>query len=216
MALMDQLPKDVQRKIYSNFLFRNFLDCFQSFFSLPNHQSPHRFSYFTWNDVPYQNFMVFIMQNLEPIKYEPGQIIFYELDCVDTVQFFMQGEIDIGYEVNRQIRYKIRLHCPLILGGFECSFNRRSQQFYKAKNFTSGYMIRKKYYTEIQNEWPGIYVLIKKKNILFYQKYIRTKINILKRQDIKIFEQRADYKQVTCLRADFEDDIDLLHAEIIA
>lgn len=37
----------------------------------------------------------------------------------------------------------------------------------------------------------------------------------MKKQDIKIFEQRADYKQVTCLRADFDIEIDLLYAEMV-
>ena len=38
--LLEQLPKDVQRKIYSNFLFRNFLNKFRKFFSFENNSSP--------------------------------------------------------------------------------------------------------------------------------------------------------------------------------
>ena len=87
--------------------------------------------------------MVFIMENLEPIKFEHSQMIYNELDNMDAVFFFMDGTIDVGYEINRFIKYKLRLNAPIILGGFECCMNRRSQQFYKAKTLTSGYMIRK-------------------------------------------------------------------------
>ena len=46
---------------------------------------------------------------------------------MDAVFFFMDGMIDVGYEINRFIKYKLRLTCPLIIGGLECCLNRRSQ-----------------------------------------------------------------------------------------
>jgi len=47
-AIMDQLPLEIQRKVYSDFLFKNFLKNFKKYFSLRNLQSPQKNSFFTW------------------------------------------------------------------------------------------------------------------------------------------------------------------------
>ena len=52
---------------------------------------------------------------------------------------------------------------------------------------------------------------MKQRCVQFYQRSIRKKINEKKLADIKNFEQRADYKQVTCLKADFTDELDQIY-----
>lgn len=47
-AIMDQLPLEIQRKIYSDFLFQNFLKSFRSYFALRNRSSPNQNAFYTW------------------------------------------------------------------------------------------------------------------------------------------------------------------------
>lgn len=49
-AMLDQLPVEIQRRIYSDFLFKNFLKSFKKYFSLRNMHSPHRYSFYTWQN----------------------------------------------------------------------------------------------------------------------------------------------------------------------
>jgi hypothetical protein len=55
-----------------------------------------------------------------------GEIIFGELESVDMIIFMMEGKIDVGYEINRIQKFKIRLNNSFTVGVFECSYNRRS------------------------------------------------------------------------------------------
>ncbi len=58
--------------------------------------------------------------------------MFKELESIDEVIFTMEGQVDVGYEINRQVWFKIRTflrskYFQNIFGGFECSYDRRSQ-----------------------------------------------------------------------------------------
>jgi len=94
---------------------------------------------------------------MEPIVFKRGQIIINELDSVEQIFFFMKGNIDIGYEINRIVKYKIRFRGSVIIGGFECSFNRRSQAMYKANTESNGYMIRKNNWKDIKENFVEFY-----------------------------------------------------------
>ena len=67
------------------------------------------YSFFTWNDVQYQNFMIDILKNLEPRIFSPREVIYVELDEVNEILFIESGEYDIGYEVNKTEKFKLRL-----------------------------------------------------------------------------------------------------------
>jgi len=115
IKLLEQLPTDVKRKIYSDFLFKTFIYNFKKFFDFPketaNKDDTIRidYSFFTWNDVQYQNFMIDILKNLEPRIFSPREVIYVELDEVNEILFIEQGEYDIGYEVNKTEKFKLRL-----------------------------------------------------------------------------------------------------------
>jgi hypothetical protein len=51
--LVEQLPIEIQRAIYTDFLFKGFLQNFRRYFSIPNYQSPNRHSYYTWTNFQY-------------------------------------------------------------------------------------------------------------------------------------------------------------------
>ena len=74
----------------------------------------------------YMNFIMKFLRTLEPINYKRGEIIYNELDNIDIIIFFTDGNIDVGYEINREIRYKLRFAGTIQIGGFELTNNRRS------------------------------------------------------------------------------------------
>ena len=96
----------------------------------------------------------------------------------------MDSCIDIGYDINGFVKYKIRFRGSLIIGGFECSFNRRSQQIYKSTLESTGYMIRKKNWKIIKDEFADFYFEMRNKCLFFYLEKIRRPINQQKIIDI--------------------------------
>lgn len=51
--LLDQLPNDIQRKIYTDFLFMGFLQNFRKYFCIPNLSSMHKNSFYSWDNQEY-------------------------------------------------------------------------------------------------------------------------------------------------------------------
>ena len=99
--LFDQLPNNVQGSIYSEFLFKKFLQKFIKFFTFPNLECKMQHAYFGWQHDNYMNFMIYFLQLLEPIKLNKNQVIFTELENVNMVVFTIEGGFDIGYEINK-------------------------------------------------------------------------------------------------------------------
>ena len=139
-------------------------------------------------------FIITFLGYLEPINFKRGQIILNELDSVNQLYMFTESCIDVGYDINRQIKYKIRFRGSLIIGGFECSFHRRSQQIYKAQMESTGYMIRKRNWKKVQDQFPEFYYQMRNKCLCFYISKIRKPINQQKIIDIQKYTKRADYK----------------------
>ena len=53
--------------------------------------------------------MIDILKNLEPRIFALREVIYVELDEVNEILFIEQGEYDIGYEVNKTEKFKLRL-----------------------------------------------------------------------------------------------------------
>ena len=94
--------------------------------------------------------MVKFLLNLEPIMFESQTVVLNELDTVDQVFFFTEGKIDVGYELNKKVKYKVRLSGPCCIGAFECSFKWRSLYIYKIKKDCKGFMIRKQAWLQLE------------------------------------------------------------------
>ena len=109
VQILNELPINVKVRLFTQFLNHRFLRKHRKFFEFKNHLSKWNHSYFNWKTPLYENFMINVLQQLEPVRYQSGEIIIYELDSVDSVHFTMEGKIDIGYEMNREVRYKLRL-----------------------------------------------------------------------------------------------------------
>lgn len=73
---------------------------------IPKSPNPH--TYFKLHNPVYKDFMVEMMQYLEP-KYEHAdKIIFEELEEVTFVLLFLDGKFDIGYELNGVQHFVLR------------------------------------------------------------------------------------------------------------
>ena len=69
--------------------------------------------------------MIRILKSLEPRIFSANQDIYKELDEVNEILFIESGEYDIGYEVNKQERFKMRLGGRSVIGAFNICFNKR-------------------------------------------------------------------------------------------
>lgn len=81
---MDELPNHIQTDIYKDFLFADFLYMFSSYFKLQkmdgNPQGETNF--YDWPDTQYSQFMISLLQSLEPRFYNVQENIFEEGDEV--------------------------------------------------------------------------------------------------------------------------------------
>lgn len=68
----------------------------------------------------------------------------------------MKGQIDLGYEINKQQKFKIRLKNQNVIGDFYVSFKRKSLFITKAYNEATGYSIRMNNWCNIMNENPEV------------------------------------------------------------
>ena len=66
--MLEQLPYEVQVRLFTDFLFQRFLNKYRKYFNFPNLTSKQKHSYYSWLNFDYQNFMIFFLKLLEPIK----------------------------------------------------------------------------------------------------------------------------------------------------
>jgi hypothetical protein len=106
-----------------------------------------------------------------------------ELESVDMIFFMMEGQIDIGYEMNRINYFKIRIPNTFVVGAFECSYNRRSQVIYKSHKQSSCFILRRSNWHLMSQFFPDYYKDIRRRFLFLYNTNIRRHINESKRQD---------------------------------
>jgi len=219
-AILSQLPLEIQRKIYSDFLFKKFLKSFDRFFSLLNPQyigdDLKKNAYYNWCHFDYQNFMIAILQRLEPIQFQAKKIIYNELDDVNEVVFIEQGMYDIGYEINKKPHLKLRHANKTVIGMFEVCFDKRNLFIYRTFKHCTGYIIRKRAFRELQEDFPSLYHSLKVKEMFNYLYNVRTPLHFYKKQDIEFYDQRADYKQYLSLQDYNKEEMRELVASTLA
>ena len=74
LAILAQLPNDVERKIYSDFLFKEFYYHNRKFFSIPRQYTKNGF--YNWYDPNYEQFMIETFRSLQPIRFDEQEIIY--------------------------------------------------------------------------------------------------------------------------------------------
>ena len=83
---------------------------------------------------------------MEPRSQKGGQVIFEELAEVNEVIFFTKGSINIGFEINRDIKYVLRIDKDILIGAYNVVYNKRSRFNYKTCQNCEGYSIRRIYW----------------------------------------------------------------------
>ena len=185
---MDQLPDEVQDKLYSHFLFLSFTTTFTEMFRVPKYgidTLPVRNSVnipvkaeliYNWDDQNFREFMMEILTNLEPRFIPRDRIIFKELEEIYEVLFVSKGNVDVGFEINRRQKFVLRFSNKVIIGGYNCTFNKKTIFVFKSKTDVSGHMLRKKVWLSLMNEYGHISEYFKKNIENTYLKSIKNKM----------------------------------------
>ena len=108
----------------------------------------------------------------------------------------MTGQIDLGYEINKQKLYKIRLKKMIVVGAFYASFNKKAMFITKAHIECTGYLIRMKNWLEILNSNPEVSGPLKHKILTDFFNKIRSPMLLQKNRDIAAMKKKTDYNSL--------------------
>lgn len=191
-----QLPSEVQTMIYKDFLFSDFLETFKKTFAFPKLDNPNLNAFYSWQDFEYKNFMIDILQSLEPRSEPKNEILINELDEQNEVLFFNNGTYEVGYEINRVKKYVLRFKDSNVIGAYQCTFNKRSMFIYKTVTICMGYSIRKVYWQQIFKENIGLADEFTERISREFRDKISSKVMREKKKDLQKWNERADYEGI--------------------
>jgi hypothetical protein len=97
---------------------------------------------------------------MEPRFEQKGAIVYSELDEVREVVMFMNGKVDLGFEINEKRHYVLRYvnssrkmkQSGAIIGDYGCTFNKSSRFIYRCASFCDGFYIRKKNWVAVMGK----------------------------------------------------------------
>jgi signal-transduction protein with cAMP-binding, CBS, and nucleotidyltransferase domain len=101
------------------------------------------------------------MENLEVRFYEKGEIIIRELDECNEVLFVLEGVYNVGYEINKIVKYRRQFGFSTVIGGFQICFKKRYIFNYMANTNMICYALRRKQWLEIMKQFPEFSTIIK-------------------------------------------------------
>ena len=78
LNLYEQIPMDTRIQIFKDFLFYGFLKSYNKLFEVPWIRT-RKHSYYNWTDPKYSDYMLMLLQKLEPRRYEENLILYEEL-----------------------------------------------------------------------------------------------------------------------------------------
>lgn len=136
--MLEELPSQVQDQLFTRFIFNDFIHNFRSFFLIEKVKKMNRTSlgiikdFYTWDNMEYRHLMIAILQTLEPIFYNKGTKIYKELDEFGEINFISNGDVSIGFKINKVEKYPVSFKNRCAIGGFGVTFKQRSQFIYKA------------------------------------------------------------------------------------
>jgi hypothetical protein len=179
-AIFEQLPSKTKISLYVNYLYLDFTRSFRKYFSFYK-PSRYRYSRFTWADKYYEEFMLEIYKFLMPIHMNAGFLIIGELEDVGRVNFITQGEVKVGFEVNKHEYFRFLLQSDPVnhsfnsgkfVGAFECLNNQRSTFVYRAKTNVKGFFIKKLNMNTLVYNFPDLMSVFKQKITIDYIKML--------------------------------------------
>ena len=90
--------------------------------------------FFTWEDQIYRDFMIEVLTMLEP-RYESSMTqLFRTIEEVQEIFFIVKGSIEVGFEINREPKYVVRLGPGGVIGIFNITYNRKTMFNYRVKH----------------------------------------------------------------------------------
>ena len=75
--------------------------------------------------------MINLVRKLEPRYEEKGTIIYKTVEEVEEIFFIEKGSIDIGFEINRESKFVLRLANGGVIGAFNITFGTKTLFIYQ-------------------------------------------------------------------------------------
>ena len=87
-----------------------------------------------------------------PRRYSNNEIIYHELDQILEMTFIVEGKCLIGYEMNKQIKYKVSYSEGKVIGEYNVLFMKDSKHVYKCKNSINGFALSRKGWMDLSKD----------------------------------------------------------------
>ena len=141
--ILKQLPQSVTRRLYLEFLFRDFLYTFKVYFRMNDPLLSIK-GQALGDDSRYKKFIVQVCHNLEPRIYKNNKVIQEQFHEVYEMLFITEGSVRVGYRLFNETHYGKMLEKKAVVNDYSCAFDKCSEFLYTAFSAqVKGYAIRK-------------------------------------------------------------------------
>ena len=117
--------------------------------------------------------MVELLRMLLPRKELKGEYIFHTLQEVNEIFFIEKGAVNIGFEINRGSKFIVRLSKGGVMGGYNCTFNKKTMFVYQVQTDFEGQTLKKLQWKSILQN-PDYAVLTNCLKLNMEAEYMRT------------------------------------------
>ena len=194
---MNELPQQIKRQIFKDYLFDEFIYMFKEHFKFHKLEFSKRIE-IGWSDNNYQQFMLKMLQALEPRSYPPHSFLFEENEEVNEQVYVLSGSLTVGFKHNEQRFYYVKLEKKSCIGAYENMLSCNSEFYYRALSVVEGLGIRKLKLKPLLDRYPPLRDQLQKKVIqnyfanikqpmLAYKKDVYTEV--VKRQQIAKYQE---------------------------
>jgi hypothetical protein len=129
--------------------------------------------------------MVSLLQKLEVRQILPREVMFKELDEPMEFYFIQQGKYDIGYEINKIVRYRLQFGPRTLVGAFNVMFSKRFNFQYKARTLIHCLALRRKNWETLVDRFEYFSECMKIVVMYNYSQHVRRPMIIKKKNDVK-------------------------------
>ena len=78
--------------------------------------------------------MIEVISYLEPRYAEPYKLLYRTIEEVNSIFFIVKGSVEVGFEVNRDPKYVLRLTKGGVFGIYNVTFNKKTMFTYRVKD----------------------------------------------------------------------------------
>ena len=106
------------------------------------------------------------------------------------MNFVMDGAFKVGFEINKQRKYRFLFKKNSHFGGFECLFNQPCMFLFVCAKDIDGYAIHQHKWREIENNHPQMYSELKSNILQHYETEYREPIFGFKSKEFEELKQK--------------------------